>query len=213
MRRFHRCPKLVALASIIVAGGGVAVLPPARHHHGPVRAGRAAPEAARATVLDPPASARPGQGLAPAAPVRIDIPRIALSAPVDPVGLDPDGSLQPPKYFERAGYYTGRPTPGEIGPAVIEGHLDSARGTAVFYRLQKLRYGDEVVITRADGTRPVFVVDRLEKHPKDAFPTEEVYGPAPEATLRLITCAGTFDRKAGHYRDNLIVFAQLKETP
>ena len=83
----------------------------------------------------------------------------------------------------------------------------------MFYGLRKLRGGDEVVITRVDGTRPVFVVDRLEEHPKDAFPTKEVYGPVPAATLRLITCAGTFNRRAGHYRDNLIVFAHLKGMP
>ena len=153
------------------------------------------------------------EAFAPATPVRIDIPSIAVSAPVDPVGLNPDGSLQAPKDFDRAGYYTGRPTPGEIGPAIIEGHVDSPRRPAVFYGLRKLRGGDEVVITRVDGTRPVFVVDRLEEHPKDAFPTKEVYGPVPAATLRLITCAGTFNRRAGHYRDNLIVFAHLKGMP
>jgi hypothetical protein len=201
VRRFHRGHRLVALALIIVAGGGGAALALAHHARPPLPPGRAVP-----------GPAVPRQGLAPAAPVRIDIPGIAVSAPVDPVGLNPDGSLQVAKDSGRAGYYTGRPTPGEIGPAVIEGHVDSTRGPAVFYRLRELRGGDEVVITRADGTRPVFVVDRLEEHPKDAFPTEEVYGPVPEATLRLITCAGTFDHRLGNYRDNLIVFAHLKGT-
>jgi sortase (surface protein transpeptidase) len=213
VRRFHRCHPLVALALIIVAGGGSAALALARPDHTPIPTGLAVPGRDRTPLVAPQASAVPGQDLAPAVPVRIDIPSIAVSAPVDPVGLNPDGSLEVPKDFGRAGYYTGRPTPGEIGAAVIEGHVDSTRRPAVFYRLRKLQGGDEVLITRADGTRPVFVVDRLEEHPKDAFPTEEVYGPTPEATLRLITCAGTFDRRTGHYRDNLIVFAHLKGTP
>ena len=196
-----------------MAGGGGAALALARPDHTPIPTGRAVPGPAGTPILAPQASAVPGQGFAPAVPVRIDIPSIAVSAPVDPVRLNPDGTLEVPKDFGRTGYFTGRPTPGEIGPAVIEGHVDSTRGPAVFYRLRKLRGGDEVVITRDDGTRPVFVVDRLEEHPKDAFPTERVYGPTPEATLRLITCAGTFDRRTGHYRHNLIVFAHLKGTP
>jgi sortase (surface protein transpeptidase) len=213
VRRLHRCHRLVALALIIVAGGGGAALALARHTSNPVPTGRTTDGPAPAAIHATPAPAVTGARLGPAAPVRIDIPSIAVSAPVDPVGLDPDGSLQAPKDFGHAGYYTGRPTPGEIGPAVIEGHLDSTRRPAVFYRLGRLRGGDEVAVTRADGTRPVFVVDRLEEHRKDAFPTEEVYGPVPEATLRLITCAGTFDRKARRYRGNLIVFAHLKGTP
>jgi len=214
VRRFRWCPnRLMALALIIAAGGGGAALALARPAGLPVPTGREAPGAARTPSPAPPAPAVPGEAFAPATPVRIDIPSIAVSAPVDPVGLNPDGSLQAPKDFDRAGYYTGRPTPGEIGPAIIEGHVDSPRRPAVFYGLRKLRGGDEVVITRVDGTRPVFVVDRLEEHPKDAFPTKEVYGPVPAATLRLITCAGTFNRRAGHYRDNLIVFAHLKGMP
>jgi hypothetical protein len=210
--RFQRCHRLVALALIIVAGGGGAALALARHDATPIHTGRTVPGPARTLMPAPGAPAVSGQ-LAPAAPVRIDIPNIAVSAPVDPIGLSPDGSLQAPEDFGRAGYYTGRPTPGEIGPAIIEGHVDSTRRPAVFYGLRKLRGGDEVVITRADGTRPVFIVDRLEEHPKDAFPTEAVYGPVPEAALRLITCAGTFDRRIGRYRDNLIVFAHLKGAP
>jgi sortase (surface protein transpeptidase) len=142
--------------------------------------------------------------------VRIRIEAIGASAPVDPLGLNADGTLQVPTDFNRAGYYTGRPTPGAIGPAIIVAHVDSKAGPAVFYRLRDLEPGDEVAVTRADHSEVVFVVDRLEQHPKNAFPTEDVYGPTPGATLRLITCGGSFDRSARHYRDNLIAFAHLK---
>ena len=146
----------------------------------------------------------------PSAPVRIQIPVIGASAPIDPVGLNSDGSLEVPKNFGRAGYYTGRPTPGEIGPAIIVAHVDSKAGPAVFYRLRDLNPGDEVRVTRADRSEVVFLVDRVEQHPKNRFPTEAVYAPTPDATLRLITCGGTFDRSSRHYRDNVIAFAHLK---
>src|SRR5207253_11162547 len=132
VRRFRWCPnRLMALALIIAAGGGGAALALARPAGLPVPTGREAPGAARTPSPAPPAPAVPGEAFAPATPVRIDIPSIAVSAPVDPVGLNPDGSLQAPKDFDRAGYYTGRPTPGEIGPAIIEGHVDSPRRPAV----------------------------------------------------------------------------------
>jgi sortase (surface protein transpeptidase) len=118
--------------------------------------------------------------------------------------------LAVPTDFARAGYYTGRPVPGATGPAIVVAHVDSKSGPAVFKRLRELKPGDEVVVTRADGSDVVFVVDRIESHPKNRFPTRAVYDPTPDATLRLITCGGSFDRKAGHYRDNVIAFAHYK---
>ena len=175
-------------------------------HHG---------EPASAVVAVPPVPASPTTSpAAPApaapAPVQVRIDAIGASAPVDPLGLNPDGTLQIPADYQRAGYYTGRSNPGAVGPAIIVAHVDSKTGPAVFYRLRDLQPGDEVTVTRADGSEVVFLVDRLEEHPKDAFPTDAVYGPTPGPTLRLITCSGSFDRSSGHYRDNLVAFAHLK---
>jgi sortase (surface protein transpeptidase) len=142
--------------------------------------------------------------------VRIDVASIGASAAIDPLGLNRDGSLAVPKDFRRAGYYTGRSLPGEIGPAIIVAHVGSRSGPAVFARLSQIRPGAEVVVTRADKSRLVFIIDRLERHPKNAFPSEAVYGPTPDATLRLITCGGTFDQSTGHHRDNFIAFAHLR---
>ncbi len=142
--------------------------------------------------------------------MRIQIPVIAASAPVDPLGLNRDGTLQVPTDFSRAGYYTGRPPPGATGPAIIVAHVDSKSGPAVFARLRQLKPGDEVTVTRADRSSVIFVVDRVEAHRKNAFPTNAVYDPTPGSTLRLITCGGSFDRRAGHYRDNVIAFAHYK---
>ena len=144
------------------------------------------------------------------APVRIEIAAIQVSAPVDAAGKNRDGTLEVPTDFARTSYYTGRPVPGEPGPAIIIGHVDGRRGPAVFHRLRELRPGTEVRIQRADGTVVAFVVERSKQVPKSAFPTDEVYGPTPDPTLRLITCGGGFDRRTGHYRDNTIVFLRLK---
>ena len=116
-----------------------------------------------------------------------------------------------PKNFARAGYYTGRSIPGEIGPAIIAAHVGSKSGPAVFARLKELKPGAEVVVTRRDGSRIVFVVDRVERHPKKAFPTASVYGPTPDSTLRLITCGGTFNQASGHHLDNYIAFAHRRD--
>ena len=153
----------------------------------------------------------PRPGISAKTPVRVEVSSIGVSAPIDPLGLNADGSLAVPKNFSRAGYYTGRSIPGEIGPAIIVAHVGSKSGPGAFARLRDVRPGAEVVVTRADGSRIVFVVDRVEQHPKNAFPTAEVYEPTPDATLRLITCGGSFDRASGHHRDNHIVFAHRRD--
>jgi LPXTG-site transpeptidase (sortase) family protein len=140
-------------------------------------------------------------------PRRIEIPAIGVSAPVIALGLNADRTLEVPEDYGETGWWKGGPEPGERGAAVIAGHVDSETGPAVFYRLEELRAGDEIRVHRADGTRSRFVVARLERHPKDDFPTRSVYGRTREPTLRLVTCSGDFDTATGHYVDNTIVFA------
>ncbi|MBW8767444.1 MAG: class F sortase, partial [Geodermatophilales bacterium] len=91
---------------------------------------------------------------------------------------------------------------------VLAGHVDSTAGPAVFFRLGELAAGDEVVVGRSDGTTVRFTVTRVARYPKAAFPTAEVYGPTPDAQLRLITCGGDFDRSRRSYADNVVVFAR-----
>ena len=142
-------------------------------------------------------------------PVRLRIPAIGVDTGIMDLGLLADGSLQvPPKGFP-AGWYTGAPTPGERGPAVLAGHVDWAGRAGVFYDLRHLRPRDEVQITRADGSVAIFRVTRLAQYAKAAFPTGLVYGNLDHAGLRLITCGGSFDRSARSYRDNLVAFADL----
>ena len=125
------------------------------------------------------------------------------------LGLNTDGSLQVPPSGFPAGWYTGAPTPGELGPAIIVGHIDWAGHPGVFYRLRDLKPGAQVNVTRANGTVAVFRVSSVQEFSKDAFPTTLVYGNTAYAGLRLITCGGAFDAKLHSYEDDIIAFAEL----
>jgi len=141
-------------------------------------------------------------------PVRIVIPTIAVSAAVESLHRAANGTLDVPPHWNDAGWYADGVVPGQQGPAVIVGHVDSAHeGPAVFYRLPRLRRGDDVLVETSDGQNHRFVVDTTRAFAKASFPTDLVYGPTPLAALRLITCTGSFDRATHNYSDNLIVTA------
>lgn len=143
-------------------------------------------------------------------PAVIRIPRLEVEASIIPLGLREDGSIEVPEDPDEAGWWMGGPEPGETGPAVILGHVDSREeGPAVFFHLQYLDSGDEIHIDRVDGSTVTYVVEATERHNKDEFPTDAVYGPTEQPTLRLITCGGDFDFGVRTYEDNVIVFASL----
>ena len=195
----------VALAGLLVSGCGAPELSAAA-----ARSPRAGP--ATATQHEPPGvagfhSVRTYDQ--PALPVRLQIPAIDVSTPLVKLGRLPDGSLEVPKDWDTAGWYDKGPRPGQPGPAVILGHVDSRTGPAVFYQLRALRPGDTVRVGLADGRVLVFRVQRVQRYPKDEFPTEAVYFPTLNGELRLITCGGEFDYAARSYRDNIVVYATL----
>jgi Sortase domain len=141
-----------------------------------------------------------------AEPTRLLIPAIGVEAPVLALGRNPDGTAQVPETVSVAGWYDLGPRPGQLGPAVLLGHVDSKTGPGIFYRLRSLLPGDAVTVV-SGGQVLHFVVSQLISYSKDAFPTTAVFGPTPDAELRLITCSGPFDTSTGHYVDNLVVFA------
>ncbi|WP_233517940.1 class F sortase [Geodermatophilus marinus] len=143
------------------------------------------------------------------APVRVQIPALGVTSRIMELGLERDGSMEVPPGAYPVGWYGGSPNPGQLGPSVLAGHVDWEGEPGAFYGLRELVPGDTVVIDRADGTVATFRVDRVEKYPKDDFPTEGVYGDIDHAGLRLITCGGSFDEDTGEYLDNVIVFAHL----
>jgi hypothetical protein len=146
-----------------------------------------------------------------AEPVSLTIPAIGVRTKLVRLGLNSNGTLQVPASTAVAGWYTGSPRPGAVGAAVIAGHVDSRTALGVFYWLRILRPGDRVYVKRADGTLAVFRVTSVRAYAKDQFPTAAVYGPVPDAELRLITCGGTFDWSTGHYLSNVVVFARLTD--
>jgi hypothetical protein len=175
---------------------------------------RSTPSASTTRVAQAPALPAPAAVLLPvthlarSSPVRLQITAIGVDSALMSLGLRADGSLQVPPGGFPAGWYTGGPTPGERGPAVIAGHIDW-NGPGVFYRLQEVKPGDRVMVTRADGSKPVFRVTQVARYLKDQFPTKLVYGNIGHAGLRLITCGGTFNTQTGHYEENLVVYADL----
>jgi hypothetical protein len=178
-------PAVAASAPAAAAGSGIPLVErPAR------------PEGAPGVDLPPPSP-----------PESLEIPAIGVSSTLEELSIDGDGALAPPSDYQRAGWFTPGPEPGQPGPAVIAGHVDSRDGPAVFLRLDQLTAGDEVVVHRQDGRDVRFSVTDVHTYPKDAFPATEVYGPVPGPELRLITCGGDFDRSAGQYRANVVVYA------
>jgi len=199
---------MVAAAALVVGGGallGVGAFtrtsPPQAP---PAKAGQNVAAAPKTTALF----------LAAATPVYLDIPRIGVHTPLLSLGLDAQGATQVPSLSQAqlAGWYNGGPTPGEVGPSVLLGHVDTKSGPAVFYRIGELTAGDEIDVTRADGKVAVFTADTVARFPKADFPTDKVYGDLKFAGIRLITCGGDFDTSTGHYLDNTIVFGHLTGT-
>ncbi|MGI8870252.1 MAG: class F sortase [Mycobacteriales bacterium] len=154
-----------------------------------------------------------GPILPAATPQRLSIPTIGVSSSIMKLGQQKDGSIAVPPVSDPhspAGWYTGSPSPGQLGPSVLLGHVDSAKyGPGVFFDLGKLRPGDTVDIARSDGVVGVFRIDGVVSYPKDDFPTLAVYGNIDHAGLRLITCGGTFNPGTGHYESNTVAYASL----
>lgn len=157
-----------------------------------------------------PAHAAPATISRAAPPASLAIPAIGVTTPLEPLGLLPDHSLQPPSHWNEAGWYADGVRPGDPGPAIVVGHVDSVSGPAVFYRLRDLRPGAVALIRLRTGRTLTFVIDTVQVYPKDQFPSAAVYGPTALPELRLITCTGDFDRNAHSYVDNLVVSAHLE---
>jgi hypothetical protein len=153
-------------------------------------------------LADSPTGTPPAVGI----PTQIDIPAIDVHARIVPLGLNRDGTIQVPTRYDVTGWYQGGPRPGDPGPAVVLGHLDSLVGPAVFLRLGRLVPGQTITVSSATDSHR-FRVDSVATFAKDRFPTSLVYGPVPAPALRLVTCGGTFDDARHSYRANVVVFA------
>jgi sortase (surface protein transpeptidase) len=198
---------LTLAAGLVVIIGGTAGLLLTRHSTPPMRpvaAGVNALPSPTGPIVAPPQSPDPKPV---AAPVSLTIPLIGVQTSLITLGLLSNGQLAVPPTAAVAGWYTGSPRPGSVGSAIIVGHIDNIHGPGVFYRLNTLARGDKIYVKRADGTLAEFSVTAVQMYQKDHFPTENVYGPVPDAELRLITCGGTFDFATRHYLSDVVVYA------
>ncbi|WP_446041363.1 class F sortase [Streptomyces sp. SID1121] len=151
--------------------------------------------------------------LPPSPPVRLRVPALHVDTPLTDLSLTPDGSLEvpPADNANLAGWYRDGPSPGAKGTAIVAGHVDNARGPAVFYALGSLRKGHRIEVTRQDGRTAEFTVDAVEVYTNENFPDRKVYGAADRAELRLITCGGGFSKRTG-YQGNVVAYAHLTNT-
>ncbi len=203
-----RRPAAIAIAAglVVIVVGAVGLLL-TRHSTPtlrPVAAVGAALPAPTGPIVAPPQSAEPAQVASPAS---LTIPRIRVKTQLINLGLAADGAMQVPSSVSVAGWYTGSPRPGAVGSAIIVGHIDSRTSPGVFYQLPQLHPGDSVYVKRADGSTAEFRVTSIQTYLKDHFPTQTVYGPTPDAELRLITCGGAFDAASHRYLSNIVVYA------
>jgi hypothetical protein len=195
----------------LIGGGSALGVAASAQQHAPQPAQSAAGATGPGSVTGP-AAKTVGPSLPRSEPVSLDIPAIGVKSGLLHLGLNPDGSLQVPPLFavpSEAAWYKYSATPGQIGPSVLEGHVDSTYGPSVFFRLGALVPGNTVDVTRADGTVAVFRVTGVRSYPKADWPWQLIFGSTNYAALRLITCGGTFDYATGHYLSNTVVFASL----
>jgi sortase family protein len=142
-------------------------------------------------------------------PVSLRIPAIALSVSLSALGLTDVGSVQVPTDIQQPGWFDLGPTPGQLGSAVILGHVDSYQGEGIFFNLRELQGGDRVHVSLADGAVATFVVTSVVQYAKAQFPAQEVYRSHGTSALQLVTCGGTFDTQTGHYLSNVVVYSSL----
>jgi len=195
----------VVLAGLLALVGGAVGLTRPHGHPGDVARPLAKPAPAPHGIFAAPPQARSAKRVA--RPVALNIPAIRVRTALEELGRTPQGTLAVPTSTTVAGWYTGSPRPGEIGSSIIDGHIDSTLGPGVFFRLRLLRPGNLMYVRRADGALAVFRVSAEHMYAKADFPTEQVYGPVPDAELHLITCGGVFDPATGSYLSNVVVYA------
>ena len=206
-RRLARHPVAAAVlcAGLLAVAGGVGGLVLLQGHQGTTPRPVAHPARPPAGLVAAPP--RPAARTAVTRPVSLSIPVIDVHTRLIKLGLTAQGTLQVPASTAVAGWYTGSPRPGQVGSAIIAGHIDSYRGPGVFFRLRQLRPGDRIYVQHADGTLAAFRVYAEHTYAKGHFPIQKVYGPAPDPELRLISCGVVFDPALGSYLSNIVVYA------
>jgi sortase (surface protein transpeptidase) len=149
------------------------------------------------------------EAAARSAPVSLRIPAIGVAVSLSKLGLNPDGTVEVPTNFAEPGWFHLGPSPGQLGSAVILGHVHSSRGPAIFWRLGELRVHDRITVRLADGVVTRFSVTKVAAYPKADFPSQLVYGSHGFSALQLVTCGGVYDKRNHRYLSNVVVYTSL----
>ncbi len=202
------------IALVVIGGASVAVGVIARQSGPPTPPSGGLVAAGYSSGAQAPAQASPAlvsSTLDNSPATHLSFPRMRIDTELMVLDVDDAGEVRvpPDDPGAPAGWYGRGSSPGEIGPTVILGHVDTRTGPGVFYGLGATRIDDRVSVTRMDGRVAHYTVTRVVSYPQDAFPTEEVYGDTAGSELRLITCGGRFDRAKGGYLDNIVVYGTL----
>lgn len=172
----------------------------------------ARPTAKPSATQSPAGSVKRSAAISRSAPVSLRIPAIGVSIRLSTLGLNPNGTVQVPTRYQQPGWFRLGPTPGQMGSAVILGHVDDKSGPKAFYSLRSLRAGDRVDVTLASGAVAHFAVKTVTTTLKTQFPSQKVYGSHGYPALQLVTCGGEFNASTGHYLSNVIAYTALVST-
>jgi sortase (surface protein transpeptidase) len=216
-RRLHEGNKaitrsLLALAVLLLLVGATCLVVGLQEHRhplaGPVRQHRTA-TARAATAAAPTTTVPAPAAVARSAPVAVRIPAIGVAVWLTQLGLNADGTVAVPTSVQVPGWFSPGPSPGQIGSAVILGHVDSSKGPGVFFQLRTLQPGNQIEVNLADGVIATFKVTSVAQYQKTAFPDQQVYGSNGSSELQLVTCGGAFDPQTGHYLSNIVVYSSF----
>jgi hypothetical protein len=203
---------LLALTVLLVLVGTACIVVGLQEHRhplaGPVRQHRTA-TARAATATAPEITVPAPAAVARSVPVAVRIPAIGLAVWLTQLGLNANGTVAVPPSVQVPGWFSPGPSPGQVGSAVILGHVDSARGPGVFFQLRTLQPGNQIEVNLADGVIATFKVTSVVEYQKTAFPDQKVYGSNGSRALQLVTCGGVFDSQTGHYLSNIVVYSSF----
>jgi sortase (surface protein transpeptidase) len=196
---------------LLLVGTACLVVGLQEHRHplaGPVRQHRTV--TARAATATAPEITVPAPAVvARSVPVAVRIPAIGLAVWLTQLGLNADGTVAVPTSVKVPGWFSPGPSPGQVGSAVILGHVDSFKGPGVFFQLRTLQPGNQIDVNLADGVIATFKVTSVVEYQKTAFPDQKVYGSNGSSALQLVTCGGAFDSQTGHYLSNIVVYSSF----
>lgn len=203
---------VAAIVTIGIASVGSSEKAPAAANDAPA-APAAMPMGVPATPSDAPQAPciPPGYAGDGPLPTVLRVPKIGVVSNLEPMCLNPDGSVQVPPTSapELTGWFALHPRPGDIGSAVLISHVDGDGRLGSGHDINKMKAGDKIYVARADGSTVTFAVTKVATYTKDNFPSRTIYGPTKGPELRWISCTGPFDKATRQYKDNIVAFAKL----